>query len=198
MTRLESSLFIPTQAFCWQQFNISERMTGICFLVPQYFVQPNEAKKQAEETKMRFTQIDGNHSTLLNPYYAFKQNVSFVRYQCLMNSQVRLQSILPGNRGQPKYRNWWKYTPDLRSILAQWRKRVTFGPNLPRCKLAQNSGDGACMHFKQEGANANMAQIGAGASIVRRDPGGSADRKMIRTNNFCIIFRWRGSSMVLR
>ena len=43
-------------------------------LVPQCFVRPNEAKKQADEAKMRFAHIDGDHLTLLNVYHAFKQS----------------------------------------------------------------------------------------------------------------------------
>lgn len=42
--------------------------------VPQCFVRPNELKKQADESKMRFAHIDGDHLTLLNVYHAFKQH----------------------------------------------------------------------------------------------------------------------------
>lgn len=42
--------------------------------VPQCFVRPNEAKKAADESKMRFAHIDGDHLTLLNVYHAFKQS----------------------------------------------------------------------------------------------------------------------------
>lgn len=43
-------------------------------LVPQCFVRPNDVKKQADEAKMRFAHIDGDHLTLLNVYHAFKQS----------------------------------------------------------------------------------------------------------------------------
>lgn len=43
-------------------------------LVPQCFVRPTEAKKAADEAKMRFAHIDGDHLTLLNVYHAFKQS----------------------------------------------------------------------------------------------------------------------------
>jgi hypothetical protein len=43
-------------------------------LVPQCFVRPNEAKKAADDAKMRFAHIDGDHLTLLNVYHAFKQS----------------------------------------------------------------------------------------------------------------------------
>ncbi|KAL7036093.1 hypothetical protein ACKWTF_008688 [Chironomus riparius] len=42
--------------------------------VPQAFVRPNEMKKQADEAKMRFAHIDGDHLTLLNVFHAFKQS----------------------------------------------------------------------------------------------------------------------------
>lgn len=37
-------------------------------LVPQCFVRPTEAKKAADEAKMRFAHIDGDHLTLLNVF----------------------------------------------------------------------------------------------------------------------------------
>lgn len=43
-------------------------------LVPQCFIRPNEAKKAADDAKMRFAHIDGDHLTLLNVYHAFKQS----------------------------------------------------------------------------------------------------------------------------
>lgn len=43
-------------------------------IVPQCFVRPNDTKKQADEAKMRFAHIDGDHLTLLNVYHAFKQS----------------------------------------------------------------------------------------------------------------------------
>lgn len=46
----------------------------VTFEVPQCFVRPNETKKQADEAKMRFAHIDGDHLTLLNVYHAFKQS----------------------------------------------------------------------------------------------------------------------------
>lgn len=42
--------------------------------VQQVFTRPNEAKKAADEAKMKFAHIDGDHLTLLNVYHAFKQN----------------------------------------------------------------------------------------------------------------------------
>lgn len=42
--------------------------------VPQVFMRPNEAKKAADEAKMKFAHIDGDHLTLLNVYHPYKQN----------------------------------------------------------------------------------------------------------------------------
>ena len=47
---------------------------GISLSVPQIFVRPTEAKAQADEAKMRFAHIDGDHLTLLNVYHAYKQS----------------------------------------------------------------------------------------------------------------------------
>ncbi|CAO1393714.1 unnamed protein product [Diamesa hyperborea] len=68
--------------------------------VPQCFVRPNEMKKQADESKMRFAHIDGDHLTLLNVYHAFKQSnedpqwcyENFVNYRSLKSADnVRQQ-----------------------------------------------------------------------------------------------------------
>lgn len=44
------------------------------YAVPQIFVRPTDVKKQADEAKMRFAHIDGDHLTLLNVYHAYKQS----------------------------------------------------------------------------------------------------------------------------
>lgn len=46
----------------------------INLLVPQIFVRPPEVKKQADDAKMAFAHIDGDHLTMLNVYHAFKQS----------------------------------------------------------------------------------------------------------------------------
>ena len=48
--------------------------TDVCCSVPQIFVRPTEARQQADEAKMRFAHIDGDHLTLLNVYHAYKQS----------------------------------------------------------------------------------------------------------------------------
>jgi len=73
--------------------------------VPQCFVRPTEVKKAADESKMRFAHIDGDHLTLLNVYHAFKQNHeepqwcydNFVNYRSLKNAdnvRSQLQRIM--------------------------------------------------------------------------------------------------------
>lgn len=59
--------------------------------VPQCFVRPNEARKAADDSKLRFAHIDGDHLTLLNVYHAFKQNmedpqVSQLRYKHIIRN----------------------------------------------------------------------------------------------------------------
>ena len=43
-------------------------------LVPQVFIRPNDSRQAADEAKMRFAHIDGDHLTLLNVYHAYKQS----------------------------------------------------------------------------------------------------------------------------
>ena len=45
-------------------------------------MRPNEQKKAADEAKMKFAHIDGDHLTLLNVYHAFKQS-EFNLVRCL-------------------------------------------------------------------------------------------------------------------
>lgn len=42
--------------------------------VPNCFVRPRDSQKAADEAKMRFAHVDGDHLTLLNVYHAYKQN----------------------------------------------------------------------------------------------------------------------------
>ncbi len=46
----------------------------VVVLVPQIFVRPTDVRKQADESKMRFAHIDGDHLTYLNVYHAYKQS----------------------------------------------------------------------------------------------------------------------------
>ena len=39
-------------------------------------MRPNEAKKAADDAKVKFAHIDGDHLTLLNVYHAYKQSKS--------------------------------------------------------------------------------------------------------------------------
>ncbi|KAB1282122.1 Pre-mRNA-splicing factor ATP-dependent RNA helicase DHX15 [Camelus dromedarius] len=83
-------------------YNCSNEVLSITAMlsVPQCFVRPTEAKKAADEAKMRFAHIDGDHLTLLNVYHAFKQNHesvqwcydNFINYRSLMSADnVRQQ-----------------------------------------------------------------------------------------------------------
>merc|ERR1719422_2454104 len=53
--------------------------------VQQVFMRPNDAKKQADEAKMKFAHIDGDHLTLLNVYHAYKQNQTVAEQWCFDN-----------------------------------------------------------------------------------------------------------------
>lgn len=58
------------------EYNCSNEILSIVAMlnVPQWFLRPNEARKQADEAKRRFAHIDGDHLTMLNVYHAYKQN----------------------------------------------------------------------------------------------------------------------------
>lgn len=82
--------------------NCSNEILSItCMLsVPQIFVRPLDIKKQADEAKMAFAHIDGDHLTMLNVYHAFKQNHddpqwcydNFINYRSLKSADnVRSQ-----------------------------------------------------------------------------------------------------------
>jgi len=84
------------------EFNCSNEILSITAMlsVPQFFMRPNEAKKQADEAKMKFAHIDGDHLTMLNVYHAFKQSMedpqwcyeNFVNYRSLKSADnVRQQ-----------------------------------------------------------------------------------------------------------
>jgi HrpA-like RNA helicase len=64
------------------EFNCSNEILSITAMlsVPHVFLRPNEAKKAADEAKMRFAHIDGDHITLLNVYHAYKQNKEDIQW----------------------------------------------------------------------------------------------------------------------
>ncbi|KAM4564876.1 ATP-dependent RNA helicase DHX15 [Fundulus diaphanus] len=71
------------------EFSCSNEVLSITAMlsVPQCFVRPVEARKAADEAKMAFAHIDGDHLTLLNVYHAFKQNHQSTQwcYDCFVN-----------------------------------------------------------------------------------------------------------------
>ncbi|XP_068708791.1 putative pre-mRNA-splicing factor ATP-dependent RNA helicase PRP1 [Montipora capricornis] len=64
------------------EHNCSNEILSITAMlsVPQVFLRPNEAKKAADEAKMKFAHIDGDHLTLLNVYHAYKQSHEDVQW----------------------------------------------------------------------------------------------------------------------
>jgi len=63
-------------------YNCSNEALSIVAMlsVQQVFMRPNEQRKAADESKMKFAHIDGDHLTLLNVYHAFKQNNEDVQW----------------------------------------------------------------------------------------------------------------------
>ncbi|KAF8418072.1 pre-mRNA splicing factor ATP-dependent RNA helicase Prp43 [Tirmania nivea] len=60
------------------EFECSNEMLSLTALlsVPQIFVRPTNARKWADEAKMRFAHPDGDHLTMLNAYHAFKSDAA--------------------------------------------------------------------------------------------------------------------------
>jgi len=58
------------------KYNCSNEILSIVAMlsIPQVFLRPPEAKKEADEAKDKFAHVDGDHLTLLNVYHAYKQN----------------------------------------------------------------------------------------------------------------------------
>ncbi|KAA0185055.1 putative pre-mRNA-splicing factor ATP-dependent RNA helicase PRP1 [Fasciolopsis buskii] len=88
-------------------FNCSNEVLSITAMlsVPQCFVRPADSRKSADEAKMRFAHIDGDHLTMLNVYHAFKQNHedpqwcydNFINFRSLKsadNVRVQLSRIM--------------------------------------------------------------------------------------------------------
>lgn len=61
---------------CSPEFGCSNEILSLTAMlsVPNVFVRPNNARKEADQAKAQFTHPDGDHLTLLNVYHAFKQN----------------------------------------------------------------------------------------------------------------------------
>ncbi|KAJ3249973.1 Pre-mRNA-splicing factor ATP-dependent RNA helicase dhx15 [Boothiomyces macroporosus] len=57
-------------------YNCAEEMLIIISMlnVPTPFIRPNNDRKKADEAKSQFEHEDGDHLTLLNAYYAYKEN----------------------------------------------------------------------------------------------------------------------------
>jgi len=84
------------------EYNCSNEIlsTTAMLTVPMCFVRPSEARRAADEAKVQFAHIDGDHLTLLNVYHAFKQSrdspqwcyENFINYRSLMSADnVRQQ-----------------------------------------------------------------------------------------------------------
>lgn len=89
------------------EFKCSNELLSITSMlsVPPCFVRPNEQRREADESKIKFTHEHGDHLTFLNVYHAFKQNNecpdwcydNFINYRSLKaadNARVQLERIM--------------------------------------------------------------------------------------------------------
>lgn len=104
------------------------------YLVPQCFVRPNEVKKQADEAKMRFAHIDGDHLTLLNVYHAFKQSeyllVNYTRINLTVMFFFQVETIPIGVTKTSQITDLWSlqmmFVNNWQELwtVSIWRERV--------------------------------------------------------------------------
>jgi len=106
------------------EYKCSEEMLSIVALLsgPSIFMRPKEAAKAADEAKAQFAHVDGDHLTLLNAYYAYKESGdsrdwcydNFLNYRTLQSADaVREQlarqmrkmglEVVSGNIADPDY-----------------------------------------------------------------------------------------------
>lgn len=70
--------------------------------VPPCFVRPADMKKKADEAKARFSHVDGDHTTLLNVYHAFKHSGddqqwcydNFINFRSMKNADNIRQQLV--------------------------------------------------------------------------------------------------------
>lgn len=85
-------------------YNCSNEMLTIVAMisVPNIFMRPKEAAKLADESKAQFAHIDGDHLTLLNAYYAYKQSgdskewcyENFINYRSIQSADNVREQLL--------------------------------------------------------------------------------------------------------
>jgi pre-mRNA-splicing factor ATP-dependent RNA helicase DHX15/PRP43 len=75
------------------EYGCSHEMLSIVALlsVPQIFLRPKKKEAEADECKDQFTHVDGDHLTLLNAFYAFKENGSTKEW--CYNNYINFRSI---------------------------------------------------------------------------------------------------------
>ncbi|GFX38352.1 pre-mRNA-splicing factor ATP-dependent RNA helicase DHX15 [Trichonephila clavipes] len=91
--------------------------------VPQCFVRPNEAKQAADDAKMRFAHIDGDHLTLLNVYHAFKQNGNRFNSCQAIYSQFGLAIHQNDHQARRRFVEW---AQNEIAVVPDFHKRILF------------------------------------------------------------------------
>jgi len=85
------------------EYSCSNEILSTCAMltVPQVFVRPAETRRAADESKIQFAHMDGDHLTLLNVYHAFKQNrdspqwcyENFINYRSVLGADNTRQQL---------------------------------------------------------------------------------------------------------
>ncbi|RSH78959.1 DEAH-box ATP-dependent RNA helicase prp43 [Apiotrichum porosum] len=69
------------------EFGCSNEMLSLAAMlsVPNVFMRPSNARKEADQAKAQFTHPDGDHLTMLNVYHAYKSNENDAKNWCWQN-----------------------------------------------------------------------------------------------------------------
>lgn len=138
-------------------------------LVPQCFVRPTEAKKAADEAKMRFAHIDGDHLTLLNVYHAFKQSkyATVLAKIFVIHCAASFCSWVPRTVERPELVFWALFESIVNCLSAAF---LWGEPNNNKTKLAKRS----CNKLSMETSQALQSMLGTfgqtegSASIIKK------------------------------
>ena len=111
------------------------------FSVPQIFVRPNDAKQNADEAKMRFAHIDGDHITMLNVYHAYKQSMLSLCFDCSLTPSLPPSLSLSLSFSQDREDSQWCYDNFLshRSLKSADNVREQLSRIMDRFNLRRTS-----------------------------------------------------------
>ena len=112
--------------------------------VPNPFMRPADAKKEADQAKLKFAHIDGDHLTLLNVYHAYKHSKIWPPpLPCFLLRPPYLSHALPRRGSQDGDDSHWCYENfvQVRSMKSADDVRRQLGRIMDRFNLPKVSTD---------------------------------------------------------